>query len=74
MKKKRNRSLPVPPRSGRLAMLIIDESGTAERIVSLNGRVERARPADERDVDLRCWSDDGFRPVDPLVLFIRPFS
>ena len=46
--------LPVPPRSGRLAMVITDVSGTAERIESLNGRVDLGRPADERDVDLRC--------------------
>ncbi len=47
-------NLPVPPRSGRLAIVITDVSGTAERIEALNERVDRARPADERDVDLRC--------------------
>ncbi len=57
--------LPVPPRSGRLAMLMIDESGTAERIESRKGRVDFARPPEERDVDLRC-SVDRFRPEDDL--------
>ena len=53
-KPRRLKNLPVPPRSGRLAMVMTDVSGTAEQMESLNGRVDRARPAEERDVDLRC--------------------
>ncbi len=33
---------------------------------SRRGRVDFARPAEERDVDLR-WSADGFRPVEDVV-------
>lgn len=43
--------LHVPPRSGRLAIVIIDDSGTAERMVSRKGRLDFARPPAEREVE-----------------------
>lgn len=43
---------------------MIDVSGTAERIESLKPRVDRARPVDERDVDLRCDSVGYLHPAD----------
>jgi len=58
--------LPVPPWSGRLAIVIIAVSGTAERIGSRKGRVDLARPVEERDVDLR-WSEDGLRPEEDVA-------
>ena len=46
-------------------MVVKDESGTAERIASRSGRVDFARVAEERDVDL-VFSLDRLRPEDDL--------